>query len=191
MRIEKKTLAELNRAQYNPRVDITDIPEEYELLKGSLEEFEYIVPIVWNERTGNVVGGHQRLTVLMNQGKTEFEVSVVDLDEEAEKKLNVALNKVEGDWDNGMLRDLLMELDEMGLAESTGFDRRSLDFMQQGLEELVDTEVIEKELEDVEETFNITLTFDVAYRDTVNDYIRDCGKEGIKQAIIDKAKGLI
>ena len=90
-----------------------------------------------------------------------------------------------------MLRDLLQELDEMGLAESTGFDRRSLDFMSRGLDELVDDETIEKELEQVEETFNITLTFDSAYRDDITSYMRDNGKEGIKQLIIDKAKGLI
>lgn len=191
MRIERKKITELHKAKYNPRIDITEMPDEYELLKGSLETFDCVVPLIWNERTGRLVGGHQRLTVLAAAGETEVDVSVVDLDEEQEKQLNIALNKVEGDWDNGMVRDLLMELDEMGLAESTGFDRRSLDFMQRGLDELVDEDVIEQELADVEETFNITLTFDTAYRDDINDYIRENGKEGIRQLIIDKAKGLI
>lgn len=191
MRIERKKITELHKAEYNPRVDITEMPEEYELLKGSLDTFDYVVPVIWNERTGRVVGGHQRLTILAASGETEIDVSVVDLDEEQEKQLNIALNKVEGDWDNGMVRDLLIELDELGLAESTGFDRRSLDFMQRGLDELVDEDVIEQELADVEETFNITLSFDTAYRDEINDYIRENGKEGIRQLIIDKAKGLI
>lgn len=191
MRIERKKIKELHKAEYNPRIDITEMPDEYQLLKGSLEEFECVVPLVWNERTGRLVGGHQRLTVLAAAGETEVDVSVVDLDEEQEKQLNIALNKVEGDWDNGMVRDLLMELDELGLAEKTGFDRRSLDFMQRGLDELVDEDVIEQELADVEETFNITLSFDTAYRDEINDYIRENGKEGIRQLIIDKAKGLI
>ena len=82
MRIEKKKIAELKRADYNPRIDIKEIPEEYELLKGSLDEFGYVVPIIWNERTGNIVGGHQRLTVLAEAGETEVEVSVVDVDPE-------------------------------------------------------------------------------------------------------------
>ena len=191
MRIEKKKITELRRARYNPRVTLGIGDEEYELLKGSLETFGYVVPIIWNERTGRVVGGHQRLTILEEAGEKEVEVSVVDLDEEQEKQLNIALNKIEGEWDNELLRDLLNELDELGAAEATGFDRRSLDFMNRGLEELVDEATIESELEDVEETFNITLTFDIDYRDDVEGYIRENGKEGMKQLILDKAKGLI
>ncbi len=189
MRIEKVDIERLERAYYNPRVRLEPGDAEYELLKGSIETFGYVIPIVWNERTGRVVGGHQRLSILEAAGLRRVEVSVVDLDEEQEKQLNIALNKIEGEWDNGMLRDLLNELDELGTAEATGFDRRAIDFMNRGLEELVDEATIESELEDVEETFNITLTFDIAYRDEVEEYIRENGKEGIKQLIIDKAKG--
>ena len=191
MRIEKKNIKELIRAEYNPRIELEPGQEEYELLKNSIETFGYVVPIIWNERTGRIVGGHQRLNVLQAAGQKEAEVSVVDLDEEQEKQLNIALNKIEGEWDNEALRDLLNELDELGVAEETGFDRRSIDFMNRGLEELVDEAVIEQELEDVEETFNITLSFDVAYREDVEEYIRENGKEGIRQLILDKAKGLI
>lgn len=191
MRIERKQITELMRAEYNPRVELDESHEEYRLLEGSVAEFGYVVPIIWNERTGRVVGGHQRLTVLQNAGETEVDVSVVDLDEEAEKQLNVALNKVEGDWDNETLPELLAELDELGVAEATGFDRRAIDFMNRGLDELVDEATIERELEDVEETFGLTLSFDTAYRDTLTDYMRECGKEGIVQLILDKAKGLI
>lgn len=191
MRIEKKNVKQLLRAVYNPRIALEPGDEEYELLKGSLETFGYVVPIVWNERTGRVVGGHQRLTVLQAAGEKEVTVSVVDIDEEQEKKLNIALNKIEGEWDNEALRELIQELDELGVAEATGFDRHSIDFMSRGLDELVDEAVIESELEDVEETFNITLSFDVAYREDIEEYIRENGKEGIKQLLIDKAKGLI
>lgn len=191
MRIEKKNIRNLIPAEYNPRITLEPGDEEYELLKGSLETFGYVVPIIWNERTGRVIGGHQRLSILRAAGEKEVEVSVVDLSEEEEKQLNVALNKIEGEWDNGMLRDLLNELDELGVAEATGFDRRSIDFMNRGLDELVDEAVIESELEDVEETFNITLTFDIGYREDIEEYIRENGKEGIKQLILDKAKGLI
>lgn len=191
MRIEKKNIKQLLRAEYNPRIALEPGDEEYELLNGSMETFGYVVPIIWNERTGRIVGGHQRLTVLKAAGVKEVQVSVVNLEEEQEKQLNIAMNKIEGDWDNEMLRELLQELDELGVAEQTGFDRHSLDFMSAGLEELVDEAVIESELEDVEETFNITLTFDVAYREDIEEYIKENGKEGIKQLLIDKAKGLI
>ena len=87
MRIEKKRLSELNRAVYNPRVDLQPGDEEYESKRYSLERYGLVQPIVWNERTGNVVSGHQRLTVLQNQGVEEIEVSVVSLDDTAEKQL--------------------------------------------------------------------------------------------------------
>lgn len=191
MRIEKKSITQLIRADYNPRVTLQAGDEEYELLKNSLDRFGYVVPIVWNERTGRIVGGHQRLSVLQAEGKTEVEVSVVDLDEEQEKQLNVALNKIEGEWDNGLLMDLLNELDELGMAEETGFDRHSIDFMNRGLDELVDEATIESELEDVEETFNITLNFAIEYREDIEGYIKENGKAGAVQLILDKAKGLI
>ncbi|MEK4047564.1 hypothetical protein NSU18_28560 [Paenibacillus sp. FSL H8-0048] len=64
-------------------------------------------PIVWNEQTGNMVGGHQRCKVLVNeQGHTELAVSVVNLDPERERLLNLALNKVSGRWDNEALAQL-------------------------------------------------------------------------------------
>jgi len=54
----------LNPAKYNPRVDLKPGDPEYEKLKRSIKEFGYVEPIVWNKRTGNVVGGHQRLKIL-------------------------------------------------------------------------------------------------------------------------------
>jgi ParB-like chromosome segregation protein Spo0J len=191
MRIEKKNIKQLLRAEYNPRIALEPGDAEYELLQGSMKTFGYVVPIIWNEKTGRIVGGHQRLSVLQAAGVKEVQVSVVNVDEEQEKQLNIALNKIEGEWDNEALRELIQELDELGVAEATGFDRHSIDFMSAGLEELVDEATIESELEDVEETFNITLTFDVAYRADIEEYIRDNGKEGIKQLLLDKAKGLI
>ena len=191
MRIQKVDIQQLERAYYNPRIRLEPGDPEYELLKDSIQTFGYVIPIVWNERTGRVVGGHQRLSILEAKGVQRVEVSVVDLDEEQEKQLNIALNKIEGEWDNGMLRDLLNELDEQGVAEATGFDRRDIDFMNRGLDELVDEATIESELEDVEETFNVTLTFAIEYREDIEDYIRENGKDGIRQLIIDKAKGVI
>jgi ParB-like chromosome segregation protein Spo0J len=64
---------------------------------------------VWNERTGNLIGGHQRLKVLKERGDGEVEVSVVDLDKTKEKALNLALNKISGDWDYPKLKDVLFK----------------------------------------------------------------------------------
>ena len=100
MKFAKKKLTDLIPATYNPRKDLKPGDPEYEKLKRSLDEFGYVEPIIWNKRTGNVVGGHQRLKVLKADGIKEVDCVVIDFDEEKEKALNVALNKISGDWDN-------------------------------------------------------------------------------------------
>lgn len=121
--IVKMPIADLNPAVYNPRVELKPGMPEYEKLRRSIETFGLVEPIVWNRRTGNVVGGHQRLSVERDLGRTETFVSIVDLDEREEMVLNVALNKVEGQWDEIKLKDLLQELDTGDIdLELTGFD---------------------------------------------------------------------
>ena len=68
MQIIRKRISELIPAPYNPRKDIQPGDPEYEKLKRSLEEFGYVEPVIWNARTGYVVGGHQRLKVLRELG---------------------------------------------------------------------------------------------------------------------------
>jgi DNA modification methylase len=123
MEIRKIPIEKLNPAAYNPRKDLQPGDPEYEKLKRSIQEFGYVEPIVWNKRTGNIVGGHQRYKVLLDMGMSEVDCVVVDLDETKEKALNLALNKIQGDWDYLKLKDLLQELDtgEFDL-ELTGFD---------------------------------------------------------------------
>jgi len=127
MRIEKIPVEKLNPAKYNPRKDLKPGDPEYEKLKRSIEEFGYVEPIVWNERTGNVVGGHQRLKILKDLGRTEIEVTVVDLDEIKEKTLNLALNKISGDWDELKLKNILDELKITDDISLTGFDKEEIE----------------------------------------------------------------
>ena len=122
MEIRTLKAAQLRAAPYNPRRDLQPEDAEYQKLRRSIETFGYIEPIIWNERTGNVVGGHQRLKVLLEKGAEDIEAVVVDLDEKDEKILNVLLNKVKGRWDIGKLADLLQQLDEAGEMEVTGFE---------------------------------------------------------------------
>ena len=123
MQISKIPISQLNPAAYNPRKDLQPGDPEYEKLKRSMQEFGYVEPIVWNKRTGNIVGGHQRYKILIDMGMQEVDCVVVDLDDAKEKALNIALNKIQGYWDDLMLKDLLLELDtgEFDL-ELTGFD---------------------------------------------------------------------
>lgn len=89
MRTETKRISDLVPAEYNPR-RITD--RALAGLRESIQRFGLVQPIIWNERTGNVVGGHQRMRVLQDEGAEETTVIVVDLPEEEERVLNVSLN---------------------------------------------------------------------------------------------------
>ena len=128
MIIEKKSTADLMPAEYNPRKDLKPGDQEYEKLKRSLEEFGYVEPVIWNKATGRVVGGHQRLKVLMDMGITEVDCVVVDMPEDKEKALNIALNKISGEWDNDKLTLLIADLQGTDFDVSlTGFDPSEID----------------------------------------------------------------
>ena len=128
MIIEKIKVEQLIPADYNPRKDLQPGDSEYENIKRSLEEFGYVDPVIWNKTTGRVVGGHQRLKVLASMGRSEVECVVVELNEEKEKALNVALNKISGDWDKEKLAILITDLDASDFDVSlTGFDAAEID----------------------------------------------------------------
>ena len=72
MEIRTLKASQLKAAAYNPRKDLQPGDAEYKKLRRSIEEFGYNEPIIRNERTGNVVGGHQRLKVLPGQGAEDI-----------------------------------------------------------------------------------------------------------------------
>lgn len=128
MLIEKKNTADLLPADYNPRKDLKPGDAEYEKLKRSIEQFGYVEPVIWNKTTGRVVGGHQRLKVLMDMGMTEVDCVVVEMDEDKEKALNIALNKISGDWDKDKLALLIADLQGADFDVSlTGFEPAEID----------------------------------------------------------------
>ena len=128
MNIEKKNVKDLLPADYNPRKDLKPGDPEYEKLKRSIEQFGYVEPVIWNEKTGRVVGGHQRLKVLTDMGITEVDVVVVDMDTEKEKALNIALNKISGEWDTEKLALVIADLQGTDFDVSlTGFDPEELE----------------------------------------------------------------
>lgn len=128
MNIEKKNVKDLLPADYNPRKDLKPGDPEYEKLKRSIEQFGYVEPVIWNEKTGRVIGGHQRLKVLTDMGITEVDVVVVDMDTEKEKALNIALNKISGEWDTEKLALVIADLQGTDFDVSlTGFDPEELE----------------------------------------------------------------
>lgn len=109
MEIQKKKITELKPAPYNPR---KSNKKQEDNLRKSLEKFGVVEPIIFNKRTGYIVGGHFRTRELKKLGVEEVDCVIVDLSEEDERELNIRLNANTGDWDN----DLLLanfEIDEL------------------------------------------------------------------------------
>ena len=119
---ERWKISDLRPAEYNPRKHLRPGDDEYEKLKKSIETFGYVDPIIINA-DGTVIGGHQRLFVLQDLGYHEADVAVVNLNKQDEKALNIALNKISGEWDDEKLAAIFAELQEADYdTELTGFD---------------------------------------------------------------------
>ena len=128
----------IEEARYNPRKRLRKGSRRYEALRRSIDEFGLVEPLVWNKRsvkqgwkkgtTGVLVGGHQRLQIIREMGWEEVELTTTDLTEEKEKALNIALNKISGEWDGAGLAEVLAEIDASGIpVQITGFDGSELD----------------------------------------------------------------
>lgn len=113
MEIRTVKVEKISPARYNPRVDLRPGDFEYESLKKSIHTYGCVQLLVWNSRTGSLVGGHQTFKVLLELGVKEVQVCVVDLSLEKERALNIGLNKISGRWDEVKLAALLEELTQM------------------------------------------------------------------------------
>ena len=142
---------ELNGATYNPR-KIT--PYQLRSLKKSIEKYGILEPLIVNKTTGNtVVGGHQRLRIAKELGIKEVPVQFIEMsDPDEEKSLNLALNKVGGEFDRPKLVSLFQSMDLKALdLQMTGFSRDEVNKM-----------LMQKE-EDVEPEYPITPYFSEKY----------------------------
>jgi len=110
LRVEKISVKKMKPLPGNARTKLQPGDDAYEAIQNSVETFGYIDPIVWNERTGHVVGGNQRFNILKAKGATEISVSVISVDEDMEKMLALALNKVGGKWDQEQLQLVIKDL---------------------------------------------------------------------------------
>ena len=196
MEIKKIKVTQLKKADYNPRKDLQPEDSEYKKLKNSIDEFGYVEPIIWNEHTGNIVGGHQRFKVLIAKGETELEVVVVNLEDKDEKKLNVLLNKVKGRWDIGKLTDILQELDKAGDMELTGFEEwevQGLLMQYDHIKDLMDEDFSGYAKENERSTFTMTFSCPAETRSVIEQYMKNTkyAKTELATIIINKVKGLI
>lgn len=130
MKLKSIPISRLTPDPNNPRNEIKPGTKAWEDLEASMKEFGMVQPIIWNEASGHVVGGHQRLRILESWGETKADVVVVNLNEEQEAALNIALNKLgEGNWQKEKLADLLARLQATRNIESLGFTKKELNIL--------------------------------------------------------------
>lgn len=122
MEFKKLPIVDLIPASYNPRKALKPGDAEYEKIKNSISEFGYCEPVIVNADM-TIIGGHQRVTVLQDLGYTEIDCVVIEIDKTKEKALNIALNKITGEWNKDLLADLIKDLQDSDFDVTfTGFD---------------------------------------------------------------------
>lgn len=156
MDIVKVDINELISPEYNPR-QITD--DEMEKLKNSINEFGYIAPIIVNKHNNHIVGGNQRYEALKSLGYTDVDVIFIDeSDSNREKAINIALNKISGEWDFVKLADILddLELNDFNIS-LIGFDKPELENFGIG-EDQTEHEQVEVVEDDYDEPDDLEIT---------------------------------
>lgn len=127
MEFKKLPIADLVPASYNPRKVLKPGDVEYEKIKNSITEFGYVEPVIVNSDM-TIIGGHQRVTVLKDLGYTEIDCIVIEIDKTKEKALNIALNKITGEWNKELLADLIKDLQDSDFDVTfTGFEPPEID----------------------------------------------------------------
>ena len=115
-------VGDLRPASYNPRKKLKPGDKEYQKIKNSITEFGYVEPVIVNSDM-TIIGGHQRVTVLSDLDYEEIDCIVIDIDKQKEKALNIALNKITGEWNKELLADLIADLQDSDFDVSfTGFE---------------------------------------------------------------------
>jgi hypothetical protein len=149
---------QIKNAPYNPRIMDKNAQKR---LKENIKKHGLVSALTWNKRTGNLVGGHQRieqLDALEKNEDYELTVCVVDVDEKEEATLNVQLNNpsMQGDWDLDKLAEITEDFD-LSMTDDLGFTKSDVDFMFDGDErfsELFDTPEANETKEKIDEVRN-------------------------------------
>lgn len=185
MKIEVVKIDELNKAKYNPRVELKKDDRAYKQIKASIDEFGYVSPIIVNKNNMTIISGHQRVNILLDLGYKEIECVFVNVDERTEKKMNLALNNNNGYNDSDKLRNIF---EELGLTEeemlATGFNAEEIEsYSQDFIDELFNEDYTDRGKTELKE-FAITFNIDKQYEKKFNDYIKLNGKSKLIEVMI-------
>lgn len=123
MELKQIQVSKLKLADYNPR-RISD--KELKKLVVSIEENGFVQPIIVNKDL-TIIGGHQRVRAAKQLNISSVPAIILDVTKEKEKELNLALNRISGNWEETALKELLEELEKDGRMYATGFEAKELD----------------------------------------------------------------
>lgn len=135
-KIETVSRSAIHEAPYNPR---TITSEARRKLKKGLKTYGLVAPIIVNRTTMNVVGGHQKLSIMDEengypQNDYALQVSMIQVDEETEVKINVFLNNpsAQGEWDNELLQEIKIAYPDIDFEKDLAFDKLDLQYIFAG-----------------------------------------------------------
>src|SRR5437588_277136 len=129
--IEHVAIDELGPDPANPR-KISDA--ELEALTRSVNEWGFVQPVLARRDDHVVIGGHQRLLAARRLGMKTVPVIFLDITREQARLLNVALNKISGEWDEELLARMLSDLQPVADLTLTGFEEGELDRLLKSLD---------------------------------------------------------
>lgn len=175
MIIEKKQIADLIPAPYNPRQSTA---KQEKHLKESLEKFGLVEPIIFNKQTGYIVGVHFRVRELKKLGIKEIECVIVDLNEADEKELNIRLNANTGSWDWDTLANdwEVVDLEAWGLEIPNWSAGSELNTMNE------DELDLDEEFDPIGNSANVQrVVFIFDGKDEAESYLKSLGVEFVKR----------
>lgn len=187
MQIKNIPIGDIIPNPKNPRIDLKPGMPLYDKLSKSINEFGYVDPIIWNERTGMIVSGHQRFQVMKDlaeqKGETlsDVPVCVVDMSEDKQNTFMIAVNKITGLWDQEKLASLFRELDSDDYV-FTGFEDFEIDTLLNGVKELDIADEAEPTPE--RDTFALSFLFSKDDEAIIKAKIKEKGKEQITAEIL-------
>lgn len=134
MKTEMVPIDSLTLADYNPRQIST---HDFEKLQASIREFGFLEPVVVN-KDSTIIGGHMRVRAAKAIGLKEVPVVRVDLPAGKERALNLALNRISGEWDEDKLAELIHSLKDTPDLALTGFDDDEINELLAGVMDVAD-----------------------------------------------------
>ena len=182
LEIVYEPVSKLKPSNYNPR---TISEKDLKALVKNMNKYGTLEILVANQRTGNIISGHQRLKAAILLGMKKLPVIWIDVSKRDEKMINLAMNKISGEWDAPMLKDILEEIDNgEGDMDMTGFDDVEIEML---MTESYQDEIEEDEVPEPPEN-PITKTGDLWLLDEHKVLCGDCTKEEDVKVLMGKEK---